>query len=107
MLPRLRFSLQGLPNNHNGLDFLQFLRTELISQLAGSHASVPQNIRMMSGETAKLSNVLAFLSERMGNADLTVLDSRMPLDLLLHHSVRLSQEVDTLLEGPPRPAMEQ
>lgn len=61
-LPRLTFSLKGLINDHEGLYFLLAMPVELLSQLTSFYVSVPQERRIIRGESAKLTNKLVSLS---------------------------------------------
>lgn len=60
---------------------------------------------MVRGRVAKVENELFTLSIRMDRPDPTFDAIKMSLNLLKHCSVRLPQEVDDSLEGPPCPVM--
>lgn len=55
-LPRLPSFLKVLMQAHDGLDFLHFLVVALLIQLARIYAGVSQELRMIHGEIAKLTN---------------------------------------------------
>lgn len=97
----LPFSIPELMGDYNALDFLLFINAEILSQHAGSYASLLQNIRMVREEIAKLSNEHVFPPHWIKNDGLTFDDIRMSLELLKHRSVRLSQKTNALLEGQP------
>lgn len=60
--PRFPSSLQKLMEDHVGLDFLLFLYAKLESQLSGSYGGVPQELRMIRIEIAKLTSELISIS---------------------------------------------
>lgn len=55
--------------DHNGLDFLPSLFAEQPSQLAGSSASIPQELWMSRLVITKLTNELVSFSERINRAE--------------------------------------
>lgn len=102
---RLPSTLPGLMEDDDGLAFLPSLYSELLIQLAGRYASIPQELSMIIGEIVKLTNELGSLSQRMGSAVLTFHGIRMLLDLL-KYSVCLSQEMEAWMTEPPCPGMD-
>lgn len=106
ILRRLHSSFQGSMDDHDGLVFLPSLYIDLQAHIAGLYAKVPQELGMICGKISKHLNKLDSLPQRKDSADLAFDDIRLSLDLLNKRSVFLSQEVDALLEGPPRRDME-
>lgn len=72
----------------------------------GSLLSFPQDLRIIRGETAKLTEELVFLFKRMDSADLNLGNNRVLMSLLKHCCVSLSCGVENRWEWPPRPAMD-
>lgn len=92
---------------NTGFNFTTSLYAELLSQLAGSYANVPQELRVIRGEISELTNKTASLSEPVDSADLIFDTIRVLLDLLKHSFDRLFPKVDDELEGPSRQAIDQ
>lgn len=104
LLARLLFSLQGLMDAHDGLEFFPCLHADLLSLLAGAYASVPRELQTVRRKIVKLTNILVSPCQRMDRAIQIFHDNEMLLNTLKHRYFRLHQEEDVQFEGHPRPA---
>lgn len=92
-LPRLLAPLQGLMKKRNRFYFLPFMYAKQKFQLAEPYFSIPRGLRTIPGEMAKLARNSS-LSQRTNNAALFLSDFRKSINVLMHSSICLFQEVD-------------